>query len=107
MKIESIWPVVLDEEPIGYASLRERMEDELRGAGVDPTGFSHVGFVVTDLRLPGMDGEALIDALRSGWPKLAERTILTSGLLYRPRDPSRYLQKPFTRAQLLKALRAC
>jgi signal transduction histidine kinase/CheY-like chemotaxis protein len=64
-------------------------------------------FVVTDLRLPGMDGEALIDALRSGWPKLVERTILTSGLLYRPRDPSRYLQKPFTRAQLLKALRAC
>lgn len=50
MKIESMWPVVLDEGPIGYASLRERMEDELRGAGVDPTGFSHVGFVVTDLR---------------------------------------------------------
>jgi signal transduction histidine kinase len=61
-------------------------------------------YLVTDMRLPGMSGEDLIAVLRDSHPELAGRTILTSGLLYRPQDPERYLQKPFTQKQLLKTL---
>jgi nitrogen-specific signal transduction histidine kinase len=61
--------------------------------------------VLTDLRLPGMDGEALIRAMSERWPDLAGRTILTSGLLHTPRAEIAYLQKPFSRAQLLAAIR--
>jgi two-component system NtrC family sensor kinase len=60
--------------------------------------------VITDQRLPGMDGEGLIAAIEDRWPELTGRTVLTSGLLYRPRQTHRYLQKPFSRAQLLKML---
>jgi len=61
--------------------------------------------VITDQRLPGMDGEGLIAQLRQRWPELAARTVLTSGLLYRPQQTRWYLQKPFSRMQLLKLLR--
>lgn len=61
--------------------------------------------VLTDLRLPGMDGEELIEAIAARWPALAQRAILTSGLLHRPQNPKAYLQKPFARAQLLGLIR--
>lgn len=60
--------------------------------------------VLTDLRLPGMDGESLIRTIERRWPGLAMRTILTSGVLYSPGVETTYLQKPFTRAQLLEAI---
>ena len=61
--------------------------------------------VLTDLRLPGMDGEALIRAMAERWPELATRAILTSGLLHTPRSDMAYLQKPFSRSQLVAAIR--
>jgi signal transduction histidine kinase len=61
--------------------------------------------VLTDLRLPGMDGEALIRTMAERWPELATRAILTSGLLHTPRSGIPYLQKPFSRAQLVAAIR--
>ncbi len=61
--------------------------------------------VLTDQRLSGMTGEHLIEAITKQWPDLATRSVLTSGLLYRPTEQQRYLQKPFSRAQLLKLLR--
>jgi DNA-binding NtrC family response regulator len=60
--------------------------------------------VITDQRLPGMDGEGLIAHITEHWPELAQRTVLTSGLLFRPAQTHRYLQKPFSRAQLIKLL---
>jgi signal transduction histidine kinase len=60
--------------------------------------------LITDLRLPGMDGEGLMSLVRSRWPELAEHMILTSGLLHRPSQVQRYLQKPFSQAQLLKLI---
>jgi signal transduction histidine kinase len=62
--------------------------------------------VITDLRLPGMSGEALVQAVRERWPRLGERVLLTSGLLVSPPADVPYLQKPFTREQLLGALDA-
>lgn len=60
--------------------------------------------VITDLRLPGMSGEELVRAVRKRWPRLGERVLLTSGLLVSPPADVPYLQKPFTREQLLGAL---
>ncbi len=65
----------------------------------------HFDAILTDIRLPGMDGEELIDSIKERWPRLARRTILTSGLVYQPRHKNLYLQKPFTRKQLLQAIR--
>jgi CheY-like chemotaxis protein len=61
--------------------------------------------VLTDLRLPGMDGDALIRTMADRWPELASRAILTSGLLHTPRADMPYLQKPFSRSQLVAAIR--
>ena len=61
--------------------------------------------LITDHRLPGMDGEALLDIVRSEWPDMIGRTVLTSGLLHRPKDGQLYLQKPFSRDQLGRILK--
>jgi CheY-like chemotaxis protein len=60
--------------------------------------------VITDQRLPGMNGEALIAEISKRWPRLAQRTVLTSGLLFRPTQTRRYLQKPFSKVRLLRLL---
>ena len=60
--------------------------------------------VITDQRLPGMTGEGLIEVIGQRWPELLSRTVLTSGLLYHPKQTRRYLQKPFSQQQLLKLL---
>jgi two-component system cell cycle sensor histidine kinase/response regulator CckA len=60
--------------------------------------------ILTDQRLPGMDGESLLQEINERWPELTPRTILTSGLLHRPKEDRRYLQKPFSREQLAKIL---
>ena len=60
--------------------------------------------VLTDQRLPGMDGETLLQEIGERWPALTPRTILTSGLLHQPKENRRYLQKPFSREQLAKLL---
>ncbi len=56
--------------------------------------------VLTDIRLPGMDGEALADRIEAWWPELSSRTILCSGAVLHPRRSNPYLQKPFTGDQL-------
>jgi nitrogen-specific signal transduction histidine kinase/CheY-like chemotaxis protein len=60
--------------------------------------------VLVDIGLPGMRGDDLVDAIAERWPGLASRAIVTSGLLHAPRQGEAYLQKPFTRAQLLRVL---
>jgi CheY-like chemotaxis protein len=63
-----------------------------------------VDAVVSDIRLPGMDGESLVEQIEARWPHLLGRTLLCSGLLAKPRREGRYLQKPFTSEQLRRAL---
>ena len=60
--------------------------------------------VVTDQRLPGMDGESMLAMIHNLWPAMVGRTILTSGLLHRPLDEQLFLQKPFSRDQLSAVL---
>ncbi len=66
---------------------------------------SSYDLILTDIRLPGMDGEAFADLVEVQWPELAPRVVITSGLLRAPRRTNPYLQKPFSRSQLLEVLR--
>ena len=52
-----------------------------------------------------MDGETLLLKIREQWPEIAERAILTSGLLHRPSETQSYLQKPFSTEQLAALIR--
>ena len=61
--------------------------------------------LITDHRLPGMDGETLLEVVGEKWPDMMGKTILTSGLLHRPVDGQLYLQKPFSRQQLGRLLK--
>jgi nitrogen-specific signal transduction histidine kinase len=60
--------------------------------------------LIVDIGLPGMSGVELVAAVRRRTPKLAGRVLVTSGLLHSPGEGEAYLQKPFTRVQLLGAL---
>ncbi|MCB0360460.1 MAG: response regulator, partial [Bdellovibrionales bacterium] len=72
---------------------------------------THVDVLVTDLRLPKMDGLSLIETVRSRWPHI--RTILTTAygtpdIFQRARelDGFAYLEKPFSVNALLSYLQA-
>ncbi len=60
--------------------------------------------IIVDMRLPQMTGMELLSAMESKWPKQATRVILTSGMLESPDRPYPYLQKPFTRQDLIDAI---
>lgn len=60
--------------------------------------------ILTDHRLPKMDGETMLSIVHKRWPEMAGRTVLTSGLLHRPSDSQLYIQKPFSREQLAAVL---
>jgi len=60
--------------------------------------------IISDHRLPKMDGETMLGLVEEKWPEMGGRTILTSGLLHRPATGQLYLQKPFSRSQLRVAL---
>lgn len=80
---------VLEED--GYRAL---LTDSAEGAlGLLATG--GVDALVTDIRLPGMDGETLVERVRSEYPAVARRVLVMSGRLSSPRLDCPYLQKPF------------
>jgi two-component system NtrC family sensor kinase len=62
--------------------------------------------VLSDQRLPGMDGETMLAMIHGQWPGMIGRTILTSGLLHRPVEGQVFMQKPFSRDQLSTVLLA-
>jgi DNA-binding NtrC family response regulator len=79
--------------------------DALALVQADPERFA---MVITDLTLPGMNGEELIAEMRRHQPKL--RALISSGYPYEPRAPGTgFLQKPFLpdmlAAEVAKALK--
>lgn len=74
----------------------------------------HFDFIITDLVLPGLDGEQLINEAKKASPK-TRFVIMTGGLSLdhtgKRQDKiqrlcDRYLTKPFERDELIDALRA-
>jgi signal transduction histidine kinase len=60
--------------------------------------------IIVDMRLPQMTGLELLAAMEGKWPGQASRVILTSGMLEDPERAYPYLQKPFTRQDLIDAI---
>lgn len=66
----------------------------------EPERFS---LVITDLTLPGLNGEELIDRMRAINPKL--RALILSGYPHEPTKPLTYfLQKPFLPKMLVEEI---
>ena len=61
--------------------------------------------VISDLRLPGMDGEQLRDAIAERHPDLRDRVLLISGFFREPGEQD-FLQKPFSLQDLRRAIAA-
>jgi DNA-binding response OmpR family regulator len=65
------------------------------------SGPQHFDMVITDLTLPGMDGEELIERMRRVRPSLP--ALIASGRPHQPRLPrTGYLQKPFLPKMLIE-----
>lgn len=67
--------------------------------------------VITDLRMPGMDGASLYGAILDRWPAMRDRILFVTGDIEghpngQSVDPTsvRYLEKPFTTSELLAAV---
>lgn len=80
------------------------LEEAARG------GFS---LLLSDYRMPGMDGRQLFEAVRLRWPDLAERFIFSTGEIVSPefqlfveRHRIPILLKPFDMDELLRTVRA-
>jgi FixJ family two-component response regulator len=64
---------------------------------------AHYALVLTDLTLPGMSGEEMLDRMRATRPTL--RAIISSGYPHVPRSKKVvFLQKPFVPKMLAEAI---
>lgn len=95
--------VLVDDDPLlGPALLAVLEEDGYRALLTDSAegalGLLAAGGVdalVADISLPGMDGETLVEIVRSRHPAVGARVLVMSGRLSSPRLDCPYLQKPF------------
>ena len=86
----------------GYqVDLASTAEDALECFESDPARFA---CVLADLSLPGMNGEDLVERMRSINPSLP--ALISSGYPYQPRTPhTAFLQKPYLPQALREALK--
>ena len=105
--------LIIDDEPtlldllsrylgrLGYeVEAHASLEDALASFQSDPDGFS---MAITDLSLPTLNGEEVIERLREIRPGLP--AIITSGYPYQPRGENiGFLQKPFLPQMLAEAV---
>jgi DNA-binding NtrC family response regulator len=67
------------------------------------SGPERFAMLITDLTLPGMDGEELIERMRQVNPNLP--ALICSGLPHEPRvSATRFLQKPFLPKMLMEEI---
>jgi CheY-like chemotaxis protein len=63
-----------------------------------------VRLVITDVRMPGMSGLELADAIRERWPEV--KVVLISGYFVPQTVQQRFLKKPFHMKDLASLVRA-
>jgi CheY-like chemotaxis protein len=88
-------------ERLGYqVELAATAEEALACFTSDPRRYS---CLLTDLTLPGMNGEELVDRVRELNPRLP--AIISSGYPYEPKSPrTRFLQKPYLPQMLVETV---
>lgn len=88
-------------ERLGYdVDVASTPEDALRCFEAGPELYA---CVLTDLSLPGMNGEDLVERMRTKSPRLP--ALISSGYPYEPRSPETgFLQKPYLPKMLAEAL---
>lgn len=75
-------------------------EEALAQFDADP---AHYALVLTDLTLPGLGGDAMLDRMRASRPAL--RAIISSGYPYIPRSKKTlFLQKPYVPKMLAEMI---
>lgn len=89
-------------ERLGYqVDSASSSEEALTRFEADPEGYA---CVVTDLTLPGMNGEELIERMRIKRPNL--RALISSGYPYEPQTKAtHFLQKPYLPDMLARAIK--
>lgn len=92
----------------GYGVMTAESGDE----AVRALGESTFDVVISDLRMPGLDGEGLYEQVQERWPHLSRRLLFISGDIEADRFAARlrereirYLEKPFSAARLLSVVR--
>jgi two-component system cell cycle sensor histidine kinase/response regulator CckA len=86
---------------LGYeVDVASNPEDALASFEVDPERYI---CVLTDLALPGMNGEELLERMRAKNPRL--RALISSGYPYEPRSKRTvFLQKPYLPKMLAQTI---
>ncbi|WP_051378405.1 PAS domain S-box protein [Derxia gummosa] len=112
--------LVVDDEPEIAAMMRDMLEAggyeiaiaEDGEVALEILGEARFEAVVSDLRMPGMDGPTLFRALRRRHPRLASRVVFVTGDTLSPaveaflaESGCGHLAKPFTAASLLALVR--
>jgi two-component system cell cycle sensor histidine kinase/response regulator CckA len=105
--------LIVDDEPAMLGLLRrylERLGYEVDVAATAEAALAHFesgaekyACVITDLKLPGMSGEEMLERMRAVRPGL--RALVSSGNPYQPQSAGvGFLQKPYMPAMLVEAL---
>jgi DNA-binding NtrC family response regulator len=105
--------LIVDDEPSLLGLLQrylERLGYEVEVAATSEAALAHFesdparfACVLTDLKLPGMSGEEMLERMRALRPGL--RALVSSGHPYKPRSADiGFLQKPYLPAMLAEAL---
>jgi DNA-binding NtrC family response regulator len=108
--------LVIDDEPSVADALRIILEDQCFGVVVAHTGREGIeracrapfGVIITDLRLPDIDGLEVIGALRAGGPVILITSHGTPEIFARARERGAYgiITKPFLPSDIIRLVTA-
>ena len=112
--------LIIDDDTAGLRALSEALRNRLDDATVDTAPDSHAALdflrdwefdvVISDIRMPGMDGLALLNQVRERWPNVP--VILMTAMGWSPEAQAlhdgafAFLEKPIDVARLVSLIQA-